>query len=496
MNESTPSVWCEPCRGGIGLESADTSHTATGSRSIELLSAPFRALTIGVVGLVALGAFETLAVATAMPVVAAALDGVAGYGLAFGIPTAAGIVGMVLGGRWSDARRPAAAVRAGAALFASGLLLCGLAPTMWFLVAGRAVQGLGTGLLGVALYVVVAQCYPNQLQARMFAGFAAAWVLPSLVGPAIAGLVVDRLGWRWLFLGVAVIAVPVVIPVLRRLPPASRADQRGAAVATPTTPRSGRLHWAVLAGVGAAGLQLTGQLPAASAAVVGVAATAMLIASAPRLLPAGTLRARQGLPATILLRGFSAGAFVAAQVFLPLVLVRERDLPPTIAGLVLTAGSVAWAGASWIRGRTSAAHEHRLLQIGMASIAIGILTMVGVLAAHGPTGLFLISWMVTSAGMGLVVPTLTVLALRQAPPNSQGATSSALQISDALFAALALAGAGTLFSHLVDRGPLTAYLAGFIVAAALAVVGCLLAGRSRPAEPVQHARGETSVHTY
>ena len=233
-----PSVWCDTCRSRAEL-GFGTEPIAAG-----VLGAPFRALTIGVIGLVALGAFETLAVATAMPVVAAALNDVAGYSLAFGVPTATGIIGMVLGGRWSDSRGPAVAVRAGIASFAGGLLLCGLAPTMSILVAGRAVQGLGTGLLGVALYVVVGHCYPEPLQARMFGAFAAAWVLPALVGPAVAGLIVDQLNWRWVFLAVAVVTVPIGVPVLRRLS-GSPASQR---------PPAGRIRliWAMLVGLGAA----------------------------------------------------------------------------------------------------------------------------------------------------------------------------------------------------------------------------------------------------
>ena len=116
-----------------------------------LLSGPLRALTVGSVALVSLGAFEAIAVATAMPTVAAALDGVAGYALAFGLPLATSVIGMVLAGVWSDARGPAASMRVGVAAFVLGLLVAGLAPSMTVLALGRAVQGLGSGLFSVAL---------------------------------------------------------------------------------------------------------------------------------------------------------------------------------------------------------------------------------------------------------------------------------------------------------------------------------------------------------
>ena len=90
-------------------------------------------------------------------------------------------------------------------LFTAGVLVCGLAPSMEVLTAGRVVQGLGTGALIVSLYVVVGVVYPAVLQPAVFASFAAAWVLPSLFGPGIAAFVAATVGWRWVFLGIVVL---------------------------------------------------------------------------------------------------------------------------------------------------------------------------------------------------------------------------------------------------------------------------------------------------
>jgi len=64
-----------------------------------ILSARYRATTIGMVALVALHAFEALAVAAAMPTVAVALDGLRLYALAFGGTLATSVIGMTLAGR-------------------------------------------------------------------------------------------------------------------------------------------------------------------------------------------------------------------------------------------------------------------------------------------------------------------------------------------------------------------------------------------------------------
>ena len=224
-----------------------------------LLSGPLRTLTVGAVSLVSLWAFEAMAVATAMPTVAAALDGLAGYALAFGLPLATSVIGMVVSGVWSDARGPAAPMRTGVAAFVAGLLVAGLAPSMPVLVAGRALQGLGSGLLIVALYVVVGRCVPPDRRPRIFAAFAAAWVLPSVVGPPLAGLIVEHLDWRWVFLLAAALAVPAALlvePALRGLGEPVEPHPAG-------QPRGGwarRVGWAAGAAPGAAGLHEAGQV--------------------------------------------------------------------------------------------------------------------------------------------------------------------------------------------------------------------------------------------
>ncbi|PWU48024.1 MFS transporter, partial [Micromonospora globispora] len=186
-------------------------------------------MTVGSVALVSLLAFEALAVGTAMPTVARSLDGLALYALAFGGPFASGVVAMVVSGIWCDARGPRAPMWHGVAWFVVGLIVAGSAPTMGVLVASRVVQGFGSGLLSVALYVIVGQAYPEELRRRVFAAFAAAWVVPSLVGPAVAGLIVEHLGWRWVFLAVPAVAVPAVLlmqPGLRALGAATAGTAR------------------------------------------------------------------------------------------------------------------------------------------------------------------------------------------------------------------------------------------------------------------------------
>ncbi|WP_222565831.1 MFS transporter [Novilysobacter antarcticus] len=445
--------------------------------SESLFAPPYRALTVGSVALIVLYAFEALAVATAMPVVAQALDGLSLYAMAFGSTLAAAVVGMVASGPWADRRGPRAPLQHGIAWFALGLVVAGLAPTMGVLLVGRVVQGFGGGLMSVALYVVVGRAYPPELRARIFAAFAAAWVLPAIVGPALSGLIVEFLGWRWVFLlvpFVAALAAAMVLPPLRRIGPLP--DNAAA-------PGPNNRQRIVLAG-GAAGsallLSYAGQQRGWVAAALMAISLAGLLVSMLKLLPTGTLRAARGLPTVIALRGIASAAFFGTEVFLPLLLTRERGLSPTFAGMALTVGALGWSLGSWNRGRMRTPTPERVLQAGMALMLAGVLGVSAAVLPWVPLAVGVVGWIVAGVGMGTVFPSLSILTLELSPPERQGANASALQLCDALFTATMLAVGGSLFAMLLERSTLAAYLAGFAITVSLAVLGLALASRVRP----------------
>jgi MFS family permease len=178
-----------------------------------------RALTSGLVLTITLVGFEALAVATVLPVVEDDLGDLSLYGWVFSAYLLASLVGTIVAGREADRRGPALPFAAGCGLFAIGLVAGGLAPTMPLLVVARVVQGLGAGTVPAVAYAVIGRRYPPAVRPRMFAVLSTAWVLPALAGPALAGLVADAFGWRWVFLGlvplVAVSAAMAIPPMLR-----------------------------------------------------------------------------------------------------------------------------------------------------------------------------------------------------------------------------------------------------------------------------------------
>ncbi|MFD3404369.1 MFS transporter [Kribbella sp. NPDC058693] len=448
-----------------------TASTETGG----VLSPQYRALTVGMVALITLVAFESLAVATAMPTVAQALDGLSLYALAFGGPLASGVVAMVVSGTWSDLKGPARPLWHGTAWFLGGLLIAGFAPTIEVLVVGRIIQGYGSGLLTVALYVVVGQLYPARLRPKIFAAFATGWVVPSLVGPAIAGLIVEHTSWRFVFLAVPALAVPAAL-VMR--PGLARAGEHEA--------RQGKLWdkramWAVAAAVGVGLLHYGGQQRGVLQVALLVIGLAGVIAFGPRLLPAGTFVFGRGLPSVVALRGLVAASGFGAEVFLPLMLTRERGLSPALAGLVLTVSALSWTAASWYRGRPNQPFSHSVfLQGGMVLIVLGIVTATLTLNPHVPVLVGILGWSLTGLGMGTVFPTLSVLTLEYSERDEQGANSSAAQLSDSLSTATVLAIGGSLFAAIEPHSDITAYVVAFGFPALLALIGVLAGRRTTP----------------
>jgi MFS family permease len=408
-------------------------------------------VTIGACALVFLGAFESLAVTTIMPLVSADLDGAALYALAFAGPLATGVIGMVVAGNWSDRNGPVAPLLTSVAMFILGLVVAGLATDMTVFLVGRLVQGLGSGAMNVALYVVVARIYPPGLHAKIFAGFAAAWVIPSLVGPFAAGVVAELTSWHWVFLGVVglvLIAMLMVVPALRML-----RGQPATDVASRPAWAVGKIAWSILAAVAVLGLNLSARLEGAWVGLVAVIAIVVALVAVRPLLPRGALRARRGLPSVILVRGLIAAAFFGAEIYIPYLLSDRYNYSAALSGLALTGAALTWASASWLQGRLDATLIHvRAMQIGTVLVLFAILTAVATAAFELSPLVVIGGWLFGGAGMGLMYPRLSVMTLSYSTDRDQGFNSSALSIGDSLGGALALASTGIVFASLAGAG--------------------------------------------
>ncbi|MGB3829714.1 MAG: MFS transporter [Ornithinimicrobium sp.] len=446
------------------------------TRGPQLFDSTHRASTTGLLALVTMFAFEAVAVSLAMPRIADALEGQRLYPIAVvGLLTAA-LPGMVIGGIWGDARGPSRPLVLGSLGFVLGLLVSGLATTMPLFVMGRLLQGLGSGLALTAMYVAIGDAFAPELRTRIFSVFAAAWVLPSIMGPFLAGAMVDLFGWRSVFLVVAVVAsISTGFVRIAMVPHLS----------TRRTPIRWGRHpaYALAVAVAAVVLHLGGQASGWWAGLLPLAALGILVLALPPLLPPATMSAGRGLPAVIAARGIFAAVFASVEIFLPLVLQHESGLSPTASGLVLMVGALGWTAGSWFAGRyaspTNAGVVLRAAAVWLLGGAVVILVLVPV--DHLTWAAVLVAtigFTVMAVGMGLATPLLSTLALDLAPEGRHGESGAAIQVSDALGQSIAAGLIGAVFArwYVWDQG--TSYLSGFGLAAFLALLALIIVGRA------------------
>jgi MFS family permease len=426
--------------------SVDSETPPTG-----LLRRPYALTTVGAWSLVFLAAFESLAVTTIMPIVTTDLDGRGLYALAFSSTLAAGVVGMVAIGSWADRRGPAVPLFTAIAVFTAGLAVAGTAVSMPVFVAARFLQGLGAGGMTVALYVLIAMVYPAAVHIRIFGAFASAWVLPSMVGPFVAGFVADALSWHWVFLGVVAlvaVAAALMLPAVRgrdRAPadrvPASAADAR-------------RVAEAAVVAVAVVALSSLGELDPGTAWLLAPLAVGAIGLALRNLVPPGTYRIRAGLPATVVLCGVAGGVFFGTEVYLPLLLQDRYGLPAWLSGITLTAGAVAWALASAVQGRLGERLDPgTAIRAGAALLAGGAALELATAVLHLHPAVAAVGWFAAGAGMGTLYPRISTLVLALSAPGEKGFNTAAKSITDAVGGSAALAISGLLFTVAPFTGP-------------------------------------------
>ena len=426
-----------------------------------------RPLTVGLVLAVTFVAFEALAVATILPVVGRHLGDLRLYGWVFSAFLLASVIGIVLAGTLADRVPLWRPMLAGLALFALGLVVGGTAPDMPVLVAGRAVQGLGAGVVPAVAYVAISRCYPEECRPRMFAVLSTAWVVPGLIGPAVAALVAAAVGWRWVFLGLLplVIAAGVlVVLALRHVPP-------------PASPGTAAVPYLAVLGVGAGAGTALAALSSGGAPVVavgGIAGGAVLAVSLRRLPPPRNLSARPGLAATILSRSLLTCCFFAGDAYVPYAIVTVRHAPTALAALALTASTLTWTAGSWVQARCIARYgPRRLVRPGECLIAVGLGLMCVVLLPSVPPALGVVAWGVAGAGIGTAYAPLSVTTLDRAAAGEEGRATSALQLCDVLGQAIGTGVAGAIVAAAaagIGHGPAVALAFSFAIVVALIAV--------------------------
>ena len=428
-------------------------------------------LTAGLLMLEAVAAMEALVVATILPAVRRDLGDVQLYGWAFSAYTLAAFGTIPLSGRAVDrygARRPLAVMLG---LYAFGLLVAASAPSMPVLILGRFIQGTGAGGLYSVSIGAVAKTYPDRLRPRVLALMASMWILPGLVGPPIGAFLASTVGWRWAFLAPlpALFAASVLVfPAL------------GTTRAAPSEVAALAVRWPLqlMVGVGMALAGLTD--PSWWSPGLIVVGLAVGLPALVKIVPAGTLRARPGLPAAAAAAFLLSSTFGAADGFLPLMLTAVRRLSVGKAGLVVTVGAFAWAAGSWWQSRRAGSWSaSRLVALGASLIAFGTV-VVGIGVEHAvPVLAVYAGWLVAALGMGIAFPTIPFAVMHEVGDREGATEVSSVLLMDVLGWGIGagLGGSSIAIAQATGRSLMTGLIGAFTIALCTALTLLSIARR-------------------
>jgi len=324
-----------------------------------------------------LNAADSLVTATILPSVGADLGGYAYFSWA----TAGFFVGAILAGASSGRLSEMFGLRSATALagvvMAVGCVMSAAAPDVGTFLAGRLVQGLGSGWISGFAMVAIALLFPERHLARVFAAVTFVWGIATVLGPLFGGVVVEVGDWRdifWLFaLQTAVFsaAAPFLL--------AGGAKASGG----PGIP------WTQLGvlGLGVAAIAVADLLKVPALSIGAVAAGLVILALVVWIdgrLPVRLLPHRAGDLTTVCGSGYVAmfaltAASMGFSIYGPPILQQLRGFSPLWAGYAIGAESMAWTVAAMAVAGAAGAWENRWMRIGalllVASLVILALTM-------------------------------------------------------------------------------------------------------------------------
>lgn len=435
-------------------------------------------LTTGLLVLEAVAAMEALVIATILPAIRRDLGDVQLYGWAFSAYSLAAFGTISVAGRAVDrygARRPLAAMLS---LYGLGLLLAAFSPSMVALVFARFVQGFGAGGLYSVSLGAIATTYPDRLRPRVMALLASMWIIPGLVGPPLGAFLASTVGWRWAFLAplpALAVACVLVFPALGRAT-GKTIDEDAPSIA---------VRWPIQLMVGVALVLGTLTDPSVWSVALIIIGLAVGLPALVKIVPAGTLRAKPGLPAAAAAAFMLSATFLAADGFVPLMLTGLRGLTVGEAGLVITLVTFSWAGGSWWQSRRATAWTPvRLVTIGGTLLAIGLVGVMSGLIPAVPVATVYVGWLVAGAGMGISFPTIPFAVMREAGEGRESSELSSTLLMDLLGVGIGagLGGASIALTRAAGLD-LRAGLAGAFTLALLASGLLILIARRLPTGP-------------
>jgi MFS family permease len=370
----------------------------------------------------------------------------------------------------------------GLAVFGVASVVCGVAPSMEILIAGRALQGMAGGLVAGLGYAVINAALPRSLWTRAAALVSAMWGVATMVGPATGGLFAQFGLWRWAFVAMAVLATLMAILVPIALPP-------GPVDPSAPTPVLKAPVWSLLL-LGTAALAVSvAQIPRHMIAIVGLLAAGTVLVG---LFAIVDWRMRAAvLPPSVFGPGplkwiylTMAVLMIAAMVttYVPLFGQRLAHQTPVAAGFLGAALSVGWAGAEIVSA--SLENQRRIGRvIGAAPVVVASgLALAAVIqrddASTGIVALWALALLVAGIGIGMAWPHLSVRAMDSVNDPAEGGAAAAAINTVQLISGAFGAGLAGVVVNMAEGGDVMQARWLFAVFAALSAAGVLASYRA------------------
>ena len=336
---------------------------------------------------------------------------------------------------------------AGMALFTLGTAVCGLAPGVALLIAGRIIAGMGAAAVLPSSLAILADVYPARAERAHAMGiWAGCNGLALAIGPTIGGLLVDSAGWRSIFLLILPLCVLALV-LLRRVPESAepegtRLDLTGQALAILGL---GALAYAIIEGAHE-GWRAPPVLAAAALAALALAAFLRLERRGEGALMPLALFRRRSLPAALAIAGLMTFGMYGMLFLLPVYLQSARGHSAFLAGIELLPASLTFVLVSALSGRFVLRFGARAAMVsGMAGMGSGLLVLA-LLGAHSPPGLMIAGLFVIGIGLGLNTGPVMSAAVGSVPPARSGTASGLVNTARMVGATLGVAVLGAVFA--------------------------------------------------
>lgn len=409
---------------------SNETSTVPQAKWADLLSGANALLTIALTGGVALHAINIYIVTTILPSVVNDIGGLEYYAWNTTLFVATSIVGSALSSKVLDSFGPKFSYLFALILFSLGSIWCAASPSMLVLLGGRALQGLGGGILFALSYALIRIVFTENLWSRAMGVVSGMWGIATLCGPAIGGIFAESGHWRWAFWALLPVAVFLALIVINQLP--KKQTQAPKTSKIPFLAISLLVISVLAISIGSLSDSLFMNLICLLIGLAILLTIALLDGkNDKRLLPTGAYSLKNPLGVIFLTMCLLVGG-MTTEIYVPYFLQTIHLFSPLTAGYLTAIMAAGWTIGALFSANKTGAIVIRIIRTGpfiifISLIVLAVLTHNQQLIESWP--LFVI-YLIAMAGVGLGIgvcwPHLVLRVFKNAPEGEENLASSSI----------------------------------------------------------------------